>query len=323
MNENEKRKYYHSYQNLYKRLVKEFTPKVEAAIREQVKFFTDMYENQMVLGVDLIPHVIMRNALKRLYIVSGLTNASKVFRSIKGQAKSATRDDKWTWVIAEYLKTNGLDKISIEITDTIKETIRKEMLKGAAEGLGTDQIVRNLKQADFPKWMAKRIVRTEMNKATNIGGMVAAADLNIKVNKEWLSAEDLRVRRIPRDQYDHMHMNGIQIGFDEKFVVPSTKTIDAMMQPGDPNASVGNIVNCRCTLVFVPIKDAQGRIVSMDAGEPGRFGGANELVSNGGGVAVMNRARTNIFSELLRQVASIEITQFIINNILTDESITN
>jgi hypothetical protein len=320
VNEQDKRKYYNSYHNLYKRLVKEFTPKVEAAMREQIKFFIDFYELHQVVGVDLIPAVIMKNALKRLYIISGLTNASKVFRSIKGQIKGVTRDDKWTWVIAEYLKSNGLNQISIDITDTLKEKIRQELLKGHAEGLGTDQIVRNLKQADFPKWMAARIVRTEMNKATNIGAMVAAADLNIQVNKEWMSATDNRTRRIPRDDYDHLHMNGIQVGFDEKFVVPSTKTIDAMLQPGDPNASVGNIVNCRCTVVFVPIKDTQGRVVSMDAGEPGRFGGSNELVSNGGGVAVMNRTRTNIFSELLRQVASIEITKFIINNILTDET---
>lgn len=318
MNEQDKRKYFNSYQNLYKRLVKEFTPKVEAAIREQIKFFTDAYEKQNWIPVSVIPSLPMKNALKRLYIVAGLTNASKVFRSIKGQIKSATRDDKWTWVIAEYLKTNGLDKISIEITDTLKEKIRQELLNGHAEGLGTDQIVRNLNQAEFPKWMAKRIVRTEMNKAANIGAMVAAADLNVQVNKEWMSAEDNRTRRIPRDQYDHLHMNGIQVGFDEKFVVPSTKTIDAMLQPGDPNASVGNIVNCRCTVVFIPIKDTQGRVVSMDAGEPGRFGGANELVSNGGGVSVLNRTRTNIFSELLRQVATIEITQFVISNILTE-----
>ena len=317
MNEKDKAKYFNSYRSLYNRLVKDLTPKVEKAIREQIKFFTDAYEVQTWIPVSVIPSLPMKNALKRVYIVGGISNATRVFRFIKGQIKSE-RNDKWTWVIAEYLKTNGLDKVSIEITDTLKEKIRQEILKGTAEGLGTDQIVRNLKQAEFPKWMAKRIVRTEMNKAANMGAMVAAADLNVQINKEWMSATDDRTRRIPRNDYDHLHMNGIQVGFDDRFVVPSTKTIDAMLFPGDPEASVGNIVNCRCTVVFVPIKDTQGRVVSMDAGEPGRFGGSNELVSNGGGVAVMNRARTNIFTELLRQVATIEITQWIINNILTE-----
>lgn len=317
---NEKEKYFDSYRSLYARLVKQLTPSIERAIREQVKYFSDAYEKQNWIPVDVIPAKIMKNALKRVYIVGGLSNAKRVLRFVKGQTKAASRDDKWTWVIAEYLKTNGLDNVSVEITDTVKEKIRREIIKGTEEGYGTDKIVRNLKGADFPKWMAKRIVRTEMNKAANMGAMVAAADLNIQVNKEWMSATDNRTRRIPRDQYDHLHMNGIQIGFDDRFVVPSTKTIDAMLFPGDPDASVGNIVNCRCTVVFVPIKDTQGRVVSMDAGEPGRFGGANELVSSGGGVAVMNRTRTNIFSELLRQVASIEITQFIINNILNSEN---
>lgn len=318
MNEKDKRKFHKSYISLYNRLVKDFTPKVEVAIKQQVKFFLDAYEVHNYITPDIIPSSIMRNALKRLYIVAGLSNATKVFRSIKGQVKDATRDDKWTWVIAEYLKTNALDRVSIDITDTVKEKIRQEILKGTQNGWGTDKIVRNIKEDDFPKWMAKRIVRTEMNKAANIGAMVAAADLNIKVDKEWMSTEDNRTRRIPRNQYDHLHMNGIQVGFDERFVVPSTKSVDAMLFPGDPQASVGNIVNCRCTVVFVPVKDDGGRVVSLETGKPIEDGQRTDLISEGGGVSVLNRTNTNIFTELLRQVATIEITQWIINNILTE-----
>jgi len=318
MNEKDKRQYYNSYRSLYNRLVTEFTPKIEATLRQQIKFFTHAYAQHVYITPDVITSKPIKLALKQVYIVGGLSNATKVLRSIKGQVKGASRNDKWTWVIAEYLKNNGLDKVSIDITNTLKDKIKAEIIKGQQEGWGVDKIVRNLNEAEFPNWMAKRIVRTELNKASNIGAMVAAADLNIEVQKEWLSAQDNRTRRIPRDQYDHLDMNGKTIGFDQRFIVPSTKSIDAMLHPGDPDASVGNLVNCRCTLVFVPVRTTEGNVVSLETGKPVDEGVGIDLVSDGGGVAVLNRARTNIFSELLRQVATIEITQWIINNILTE-----
>lgn len=317
MNETDKRKYYNTYRALYNRLVKEFTPKIEATIRQQIKFFTHSYTQHPYLTPDVIPSRPMRVALKKVYIVAGLSNATKVFRSIKAQTKASSRDDKWTWVIAEYLKTNGLDKVSIDITETLKDKIKQEIIKGHEQGWGVDKIVRNLNEAEFPNWMAKRIVRTELNKASNIGAMVAAADLDIEVQKEWLSAQDDRTRRIPRDQYDHLDMNGKTVGFAERFIVPSTKTVDAMLHPGDPDASVGNLVNCRCTLVFVPIRTRQGDLVSIETGKPTEVG---DLISEGGGVATINQTRTNIFTQLLREVATIEITQFLINHILNDEN---
>jgi len=318
VNEKDKAKYHQSYINLYNRLVKEFTPKVEQTIRHEVSLFLNAYEVHNHLTPDVIPSKPIRLALKRLYIVAGLTNATKVLRSIKGQIKGVSRDDKWTWVIAEYLKKNGLDKVSIDITETLKDKIKAEIVKGKLNGWGVDKIVRHIKDDEFPKWMAKRIVRTELNKAANIGAMIAAADLDIEVDKQWLSTIDNRTRRIPRDAYDHLEMNGVQVGFGERFIVPSTKSIDAMLFPGDPDASVGNVVNCRCTLIFVPKRDHEGNVVSSQSGKPSDTT-TGELVSSGGGVAVMNQATTNVFTQLLREAASIEITQIIINNILTNE----
>jgi len=63
-------------------------------------------------------------------------------------------------------------------------------------------------------------------------------------------------------------MNKKQVGFNELFIVPSTKTIDAMSFPGDPNGSAGNVCNCRCTVVFVPIKNENNEPVSLRANVP-------------------------------------------------------
>ena len=56
-------------------------------------------------------------------------------------------------------------------------------------------------------------------------------------------------------------MDGKKVNFSDGFIVPSTKSIDMMMYPGDPNGSAGNVCNCRCTVAFVPMRDANGRAI--------------------------------------------------------------
>ena len=305
MNEQEKNTYFANYRRIYAKLCKRFRPSVEKALREEITQFTAAYAAQPHVTTDFISPKPIYKALKQLHIVAGLTNARAVHISLKKQVKKGLSEEatKWVWVINEYLKTNGLTNLSIEITNTLKEQINKVIQKGVKEGWGVDRIVRELNDSSFPKWMAERIVRTETNKATNTGAMVAAADLNIAVNKAWLSIIDNRTRRIPRNQYDHLHMNEVQVGYNERFIVPSTKTVDAMLYPGDPSASAGNLCNCRCTLMFIPIRDEEGMVVRL-TGKP----------------ALSGTGTVSIFHTLLRQAAEIGITQFLVNQLLAEEA---
>jgi hypothetical protein len=88
--------------------------------------------------------------------------------------------------------------------------------------------------------------------------MLGAADMGVAVEKQWVSATDIRTRRIPRNQYDHLHMNGKRVPFDAGFVVPSTRTIDLMMYPGDPSAPASEVVNCRCVMATEATLDSDG-----------------------------------------------------------------
>jgi hypothetical protein len=132
-------------------------------------------------------------------------------------------------------------------------------------------------------------------KAANAGAMLGAAEMGIAVQKEWISAQDNRTRRLGRDQYDHLHMNGIRVNYNEAFVIPSTKSIDMMQFPGDPNASAGNVCNCRCTLAFVPIRDDMGRPVDMNRVSP----------------------VPNIFSQIAGQAAALFITGQLIDDLIS------
>jgi hypothetical protein len=102
----------------------------------------------------------------------------------------------------------------------------------------------------------------------NTGAMLSAATSRVVMDKVWISAQDNRTRRLPRDNYDHLHMKGKQVPYDGVFIVPSTQSIDLMSYPGDSAGSAGNVIQCRCTVAFVPKRDASGNLQLVDLNNP-------------------------------------------------------
>ena len=39
---------------------------------------------------------------------------------------------------------------------------------------------------------------------------------------------------------------------------------DEMLFPGDPTADKRNTINCRCRVIYIPKRDAQGRLIMRD-----------------------------------------------------------
>ena len=91
---------------------------------------------------------------------------------------------------------------------------------------------------------AQNIARTEAMTALNKSEFDAVAQAIEKghtderyVEKEWLSAEDTRVR------HTHSVLNKTKVGFREHFVSESGARL---LHPGDPSAPVEEIAGCRC-----------------------------------------------------------------------------
>lgn len=106
----------------------------------------------------------------------------------------------------------------------------------------------------FEPYRAARIARTEIISSSNYGSMRGAQETGFLLNKEWLSAIDSRTRTIPSDQFDHRAMDEVQVGMDEFFKVPKKGGgFELLALPGDHSGSVGNTVNCRCTLAYIPL----------------------------------------------------------------------
>ena len=185
----------------------------------------------------------------------------------KDEVKSESQDTFYR-IVNSFFGYYFMDKSVTQITDTTKKLMNKTIQDGIAAGLGEDEIVRNLRNSELTDSRARLIVRTEVNRAMNTGAMLSAATSNFIMEKVWISAQDNRTRRLPRDRYDHLHMNGKTAPFDGVFVVPSTESIDLMQYPGDAAGSAGNVCNCRCAIGFQPKRNASGQLEKVDWNNP-------------------------------------------------------
>lgn len=149
---------------------------------------------------------------------------------------------------AEYLSvaTNRM----VNISETIWKGIRDELLAGYAAGESIPEIAARLTK--FPQVNAYRsvvVARTEVVSAANAGAYIQMLETGLDAQKEWISTDD------PRTRESHRHAEGQTVDLTEEFTVgiytDGVKTGEEGMEfPGDPTASAGNVIQCRCTLGF-------------------------------------------------------------------------
>jgi uncharacterized protein with gpF-like domain len=73
--------------------------------------------------------------------------------------------------------------------------------------------------------------------------------LNFK--KQWLATKDGRTRDAD-DEWNHEAMDGEQVDKGSTFTMYSRKgTVNNLKYPGDPDGSPGNVINCRCTQIYI------------------------------------------------------------------------
>jgi hypothetical protein len=119
--------------------------------------------------------------------------------------------------------------------------------------------------------------------------MVGAMSTGLVTVKEWIAAKDNRTRRMPRDQNDHLNMDGVKVPMDQKFVVPALKYIDNMLHPGDSTAHAGNVCNCRCTLGYEAVRGSDGKLQRLENNPPmGDAGMIWNLLTNLAGMEIAN-----------------------------------
>lgn len=270
------------YRKLYMNALIKYSPKFQKELQKQVDTYCRTQDYNAISDKSL------KKTIKQLHTSLGTKMALIAEKDVKKGTKGisyletkSTKTNLFAYVILRYLETKGLDQLAGDITDTTKEQIRNFLIKGQEQNLTMPEIIALLRTSGITNYRAELIARTETARSANIGSMVGAMSTGLVTVKEWIAAKDNRTRRIPRDANDHLHMDGVQLPIDQKFVVPAKTYIDNMLHPGDSTAHAGNVCNCRCTLGYEAVRGTDGKLKRLENNPPmGDAGLIWELLTN-------------------------------------------
>lgn len=206
-----------------------------------------------------------RARIEAIYLDMARTSIAQVQPIFEAQFKAAglvyetkqepSQIEQWAieFILAEIMRQRITD-----VSETTRSTIASIVAQGFRDGLGQNEIA-DLIVERLPELSTRRagvIARTETHAAANYGTQKLAKQSNAPMRKVWLSGGDERVRRIPRDGFDHTVMDGVEVGLDDDFAVPSRSGgTDLIQYPGDPAGAAGNVINCRCSIAHEVVLD--------------------------------------------------------------------
>lgn len=135
-------------------------------------------------------------------------------------------------------------------TLTDPHTLAERLVRQKVEGIPYIEAAREISReygAEF--YRAERLVRSAYNTASNHAGLEALIAAGFP-GKRWLTSRDSRVRHPHGSSpWDHRSADGQTVPIDQPFIVSG----EQLMYPGDGSmgASIGSLINCRCTCVGV------------------------------------------------------------------------
>ena len=203
--------------------------------------------------------------IARLYTDVGLFWAKRSYKGLKEQkAQTLGFSELWTRQIQDELRIFLIEKVLFAASETTKQILYKAISEGIEQGWSVDRIVREM--VDYPglEYQAARIVRTEVNRAANLGVKTGGSSFKYEQNKVWISVHDHRTRGVlPTSSADHYHMDGQTIPFDGLFQDP--RNGHQLDFPGDPKAEAEDTINCRCTMGLVAQRDGKGNLIPKNS----------------------------------------------------------
>ena len=199
------------------------------------------------------------NMFKELYTTIGINYGNKVNNDLEKTKKANILFNEYLLKeILLFLSNDGGVKIT-----SVRDSLVADIVKSIKETIGQDATIIDIQNAIynlirksqiFYKWQALRIARTETTSASGLAAIKTAQQSNLVLDKVWISVQDNRTRIRP---YDHLDMNGVKQNLEIPFFVGG----ENIQYPGDIKASAGNVINCRCTVSFVPKRDADGMLI--------------------------------------------------------------
>lgn len=272
MNVKQQRQYWIKVERLRKQLDDKYSSLFNEAIKKDLRQFANDVKIHGVKGALSIMGSYawsdeMMTIMRKLYKESAILFGNSVYRAIGIMNVKSNEFGFNTEFVDEAIKfllQYGFTLVA-NITQTTKVKLQVIISDGIAQGKGIDEIVKDIlsdETTGYSLMRARRIARTEVMRASNYSSMLAASKHDFEVDKIWISSQDIRTRRIPRNSYDHLNMNGKKVNYNEQFISLGKKGDVVLADyPGDPTTPAGFTINCRCTIGFEGRRDANGRLI--------------------------------------------------------------
>jgi len=225
-----------------RRVLKKFDEHVDALIPKDGKGIkTDEDNVGLIFNFDVEKALFGKSAepwLRKTWAAFSIRTAERMRTGINFDVDERALGD---WLARKVLK------LQQEVTVYTRERLSDEIVAGVrdavAAGLSRSETIEQIRAGieevyEFAaEGRATRIARTEVIGAANAGSIETMKKLGA-VAKEWLSSRDDLVRDT------HEAMDGQRVKMTEPFISPDGESLQF---PGDPSASPGEIINCRCT----------------------------------------------------------------------------
>ena len=206
--------------------------------------------------------------LKDLYRECGAIFGNASYRATRMMATKSTDpyglDSSFIEEILNFFLNYGFWIASL-ITNTTKKRLSLLVTTYITDGKDkyeiADLILKD-KELESLKKRGANIAKTEVMRASNYGLYLASTKHTFEVDKMWIARRDSRTRRVPKDFFDHLNMDGQVKPLNEPFTsVDRFGRVILADMPGDPKTPIGFTINCRCTVAFIPRRDNNNNII--------------------------------------------------------------
>ena len=229
-------------QRLMKRMERPFSNEVTKEKNRFVRAQADHWKHSRILSVDLL---IEHKQKLTVIFKKHYARVIKAFIGNTERSLQGMKADLFSIFFGEWLNTEGGRKIS-QTANTTQSDIRKVLNRALAAEEPTERVIASILSAQgFSRFRAETIARTEVHSAAMFASEKTAENISattgLQILKKWVPALDDRTRISHAAMVSHK-----SIAMDEFFIVGGEK----LKRPGDPRGSAGNIINCRCVLVY-------------------------------------------------------------------------
>jgi phage portal protein BeeE len=176
--------------------------------------------------------------------VNPVAQAAIESATVQVLAQIGKADDPWRMPPHRVLELINSREGELEkVGATVRGVLNTQLSEGYEKGESTAELTDRIRGAfnELSRGEAKRIAVTETNIVYGTSTHETAAAAGVKTHR-WVNEEGARPAH--EEAGDRYGEEGIPI--DEPFIVDG----EALMHPGDPSGSAGNIINCRCVEYF-------------------------------------------------------------------------